>query len=270
MVSSADRARAERLVRARTARQRSSAGLAAAIVGLIGVVIALGPAYGATTTTVGAVAMVVGGLAMIGLAVLLVTARVLQARADARTRQVWGASGPAIEIGLRRYLPWVRVLVGGAGAVFLALGAVAIGGGGYVLLLPALLLALLVPDALVAVGGRPVLRFDGAGIGYDGWSVEASVRWEDVERVELESSGVTQRRVLVVVKPGADSYRPRWRRIVLPVDRRPKDPGFGVPMAALDEPVRVRAVLADLVTMPAQLRAGYVEREQTIAFLTGR
>ena len=92
------------------------------------------------------------------------------------------------------------------------------GGLGYVLLLPAVLLALLVPDALVAVGRRPVLRFDGSGIAYDGWSAETSVRWEDVERVELESARATQRRVLVVVKPGAVSYQARWRRIVLPVD----------------------------------------------------
>lgn len=261
MVSSADRRAG--------AGSAGRAGLAAAIVGFIGVVLALGPTYGATTTTAGAVGAVVGGLALVGLAVLLVLTRVAGSNARARTRQVWGPGGPAIEVALRRQLPWVRLLVGAVGAVLCAVWAVAIGGGGYVLLVPAVLLALLVPDALIAAGRRPVLRFDADGIAYDGWTARASVRWEDVEQVEIEPRGVSQRRLMVLVRPEASSFQARWRRIVLPVDRRPKRPGFGVPTVALDRPAAVKVELTDLLAMPAQLRAGALERPQTLDHLTG-
>lgn len=250
--------------------QRVRAGCVAILVGLIGAGIAV-DAGALTTTVAGAVAAVAGGLGLLGLAVLLMTTRALRVGGQARTRQVWADAGPAFEVRLKRFVPWGRLLVGGAGAVWLAAGAVALGGGGYVLMVPAVLLALLVPDALIALGRRPVLRFDALGISYDGWTARASVRWEDVERVELERQTVwtSQPRVMVAVASDAPSFQASWRRIVLPVDRRPKAPGFGVPMAALDEPEAVEIVLAGLLKLPSDKRGGYLEYPATVDALTG-
>ncbi len=267
MASSADQTQLRERLESRERRQRTRAAVAAVLVGGIGMLIAVGPAYGMTSTAAGAVVAAVGGVTMVGLALLILAARVAPGRAAGRTRQVWGENGPALEVHLKRTLPWGRTLVAAGGAAFLAAGAVAIGGGGYVLLAPATLLALLAPDAIAAWGRHPVLRITAAGVSYHGWSQEAEIGWDDVDRVELENG--SQPRVVVRARPGATSLRTRSRRIIHPVDRAVKGQGVAVPSVALDQPNAVRMVMRSLAGMPQAARAGYLERQQTLDHLLG-
>jgi hypothetical protein len=150
------------------------------------------------------------------------------------TQTVDGA--PAVVLPWRSTLLVVPLL--SVAFVVLVLAGIAVAllrdgnGGAWLVVVLALLLALLLPDAILRTTRHPRLLLTPTGLGARGWDGDAWLDWDDVASAEFVSAGQ-----YTVVRfhgtPGAPSWRWSRRRRVL-FAAQPKAPWVDVPAPVLD------------------------------------
>lgn len=246
------------------ALRRSQAVGAAALVAFIGAAIAASPWYEHTMSTRGASVAVVGGVALIALAAVLYVARGTAPRSGGQVVQ----TPDGLDLKLRQIVPIGRLVVGVAVGAFFMVSAVALGGGGYVLMLPAVGLLLLVPDAVIGLTRHARLRLTSGGIDYRGWSLDAVLAWDDIEKIDSESPMKSQPRILVRARPAAQSWIRGRRRLVLPMDRKVRFNGFGLAHSAFDNPYAVEQLLKSVEATPPAYRASLLTSADTVVQLS--
>lgn len=256
MRSSADPS-SDRLRRLQALRRSQAIG-AAALVAFIGAAIVVSPWYERPMSTRGASVAVVGGLSLIALAAVLFVARGMAPRTAGQVVQ----TPDGLDLRLRRVVPIGRLVVGVAVGAFFIVSAVALGGGGYVLMLPAVGLLLLVPDAVIGLTRRAHLRLTSDGIDYRGWSLDAVLAWDDIEKIDSESPMKSQPRILLRARPTA-SWHHRSTRLVLPMDRKVRFNGFGLAHSAFDNPYAVEELLKSVEATPRAYRAALLTSSET-------
>lgn len=143
---------------------------------------------------------------------------------------------PAVVLPWRSTLLLVPLLTVAFLVLVLAGVAVALlraeNGGAWLVVVLAVLLAALLPDAVLRVARRPRLVLTPQGLGARGWDGDAWLDWDDVASVEFVSAGQ-----YTVVRfhgaPGAPSWR--WvRRGRVLFASQPRTPWVDVPAPALD------------------------------------
>lgn len=180
--------------------------------------------------------------------------------ATGRGRVALVDDGRVIEVRMRARTPLTMLLVGvGFTAFFFAAGiAVGVPGGGVLIWAVGLLFVVLIPDSLMALTRRPALRISADSLELRGWTSDVTLAWADVHTVLHDDSDPIRPRLDLLGRTSSPSFQATSRRLIVPLDRKPRRPGMSVYLAAFDEPDRLRVAVEHLQRMTVAERRSWI------------
>lgn len=152
-----------------------------------------------------------------------------------------------LTIAMRRDFP----IAAGLGVIFLSAFfawcfVVSEGLARYAAAMCCLMLAIGVPDVLRGAPRRQRVVLSPDHIVVRSWGVDASIDWDDVDAVSMDSSIPTRPAIRIEARPPAPSLSVHRRRWLVPVEPRPPAGQIMIPALPLDEPWLLLAVLQNL------------------------
>ncbi len=178
-------------------------------------------------------------------------------RLGRRVLETWGADGVEIRIGLRPHRPLALLCT--ALALTMMFGGclfVVESTAGRVLmwvLLP--LPLLLVPDCLSGLLARDrELVLTPRTLTYRGWSYDAEVPWEDIERVSSDRSNPWVPAIRFDLRPSS-TERAVVHKLLAWLDPKPRPDNVQIPVLAVDMPIDLMALAQRMVSVADRHRA---------------